>query len=189
MIRKLHSHAAIACSLLMISCMPLAHAAEDELGFVFEADLEFGGDELATFSFEDGSTQDIKTGQGVTLALGGHYRRANSPFSLRGTVGYKYVTTKASNADVNIGRTVIEVVGNYLWDNGWWIGGGITLHSSIEFDADGFGPDLRFDDAIGPTIEAGWRWIALTYTKLDYKDEFGGKWDASSVGLKLTSKF
>ena len=189
MIRKFHSHAAVACSLLMFSCMPLAHAAEDGLGFVFEADLEFGGDDLATLSFTDGSTQDVKAGQGVTLALGGHYRWADSPFSMRGTVGYKYVTTAASNADISVGRTVIEVVGNYLWDNGWWIGGGITHHSSIKFDADGFGPNINFDDATGPTFEAGWRWIALCYTKLDYKDEFGGKWDASSVGLKLTSKF
>ena len=132
MIRKFPAHTAVACFLLMFSCMPLAHAADAGLGFVFEADLEFGGDDLATLNFTDGSTQDV---------------------------------------------------------NGWWIGGGITHHSSIKFDADGFGPNINFDDATGPTFEAGWRWIALSYTKLDYKDEFGGKWDASSVGLKLTSKF
>lgn len=177
------------CSLLMLGGLSQAHADNEGLGFTFEADLEYGGDDLATFEFDDGSTQDIKTGQGITLALGGHYRAAESPFSVRGTVGYKYVTTKASNADISISRTVLEVVGNYLWDNGWWVGGGITHHSGIKFDADGFGPDVDFDDATGPTLEVGWRWIALTYTNLDYKDEFGGEWDASNFGLKLTSKF
>ena len=189
MIYKVSPRAAIACSLLMLSCMPLAHAENDGWGFVLEADLEYGGDDLITVDFTDGSSQEIKAGQGVTLALGGHYRPVDSPFSVRSTLGYKYVTTKASNADISIGRTVIELVGNYLWDNGWWIGGGITHHSSIKFDADGFGRDVSFDDATGPTLEAGWRWIALSYTMLDYKGEFGGEWDASSVGLKLTSKF
>lgn len=189
MIREVRPRAAIACSLLMLCCMPSAYAENDGLGFVFEADLEYGGDDLGTVDFTDGSSQDIKAGQGVTLALGGHYRAHESPFSVRGTVGYKYVTTKADNSDIYVGRTVIELAGNYLWPNGWWIGGGITHHSSIKFDADGFGPDVKFDDATGPTLEAGWRWIALSYTKLDYKDEFGGEWDASSVGLKFTSKF
>jgi hypothetical protein len=191
MTRKLSPRATIACSLLALSCMSTAHAEKDNegLGFAIEADLEYGGDDLATLEFTDGSSQDIKAGQGVTIALGGHYRAAESPFSVRGTVGYKYVTTQASNADISVGRTVFEVVGNYLWDSGWWIGGGITHHSSIKFDADGFGPDVKFDDATGPTVEVGWRWIALSYTKLDYKDPFGGEWDASSVGLTLTSKF
>ena len=58
MIRKFPAHTAVACSLLMFSCMPLAYAPG--LGFVFEADLEFGGDDLATLNFTDGSTQDVK---------------------------------------------------------------------------------------------------------------------------------
>ena len=189
MIRRLSPHAAVACSLLAVSGMAHAEKDNEGLGFAIEADLEYGGDDLATLEFTDGSSQDIKAGQGVTIALGGHYRAAESPFSVRGTVGYKYVTTKASNADISVGRTVIEFVGNYLWDNGWWVGGGITHHSSIKFDADGYARNVNFDDATGPTLEVGWRWIALTYTDLDYKDPNGGKWDASSVGLKLTNKF
>jgi hypothetical protein len=38
-------------------------------------------------------------------------------------------------------------------------------------------------------VELGWRWIALSYTQLDYTDEYGGNWDASSFGLTLISKF
>jgi hypothetical protein len=189
MIRKLSPRAAIACSLLAVSCLSTAHAENEGLAFTIEADLEYGGDDLATLEFTDGSSQDIKAGQGVTVALGGHYRAVESPFSVRGTVGYKYVTTQASNADISVSRTVFEFVGNYLWDTGWWIGGGLTHHTGIKFDADGYGPNVKFDDATGPTVEVGWRWIALSYTNLDYKDPFGGKWDASSVGLTLTSKF
>lgn len=190
MLRRLPARGAALCSLLMLGCLPQAHAENATgLGFVFEGDLEYGGDDIATLEFVDGSSQDIKTGQGVTLALGGHYRAAGSPFSMRGTIGYKYVTTKASNADISIGRTVFELVGNYLFANDWWVAAGLTHHSGIKFDGDGFAPDIDFKDATGPTLEVGWRWIALSYTNLEYKGKYGGEADASSVGLTLVSKF
>jgi hypothetical protein len=180
------------------ACLPLvsslllgaqSSAADNKgLGFVFEGDLEYGGDRVATVSYTDGSDQDVLAGQGVSLALGAHYR-GDSPFSVRGTVGYKYVTTAASNADISLSRVVFEVLGNYAWPNGWWAGAGITHHTNIRFKGDGFGPDIDFDDATGPTIELGWRWIALSYTNLEYTTDFGGKVDASSVGLTLVSKF
>lgn len=186
---KFPARGAGLCSLLMLGGWSQAQAQDSGLGFVFEGDLEYGGDDVATVSFTDGTSQHVKLGQGATLAVGGHYRAAGSPFSVRGTIGYKYVTTKATNADIHVGRIVTEVVGNYLWPNDWWVGAGITHHSGITYDADGFGPDLGFDDATGPTVEMGWRWIALSYTNLEYKDEFGDDWDASSFGLKVTSKF
>jgi len=168
-----------------------AQAENTGFGFVFEGDLEYGGDEIATLEFVDGSSQDVKTGQGITLALGGHYRADGSPFSVRGTVGYKYVTTKASNADISIGRTVLEVVGNYLFANDWWVAAGLTHHTGIKFDGDDFSPDIDFKATTGPTVEVGWRWIALSYTKLEYKPKHGteAEADASSFGLTLISKF
>lgn len=190
----LRKHSAIY-AVAMLACSPALVAAETtdsfkKFGFTFEADLEYGGDDIATVNFTDGSSQHVKTGQGLTLALGGHYRAAeSSPFSVRATVGYKFVTTAAENADIGIDRKVVEVVGNYRWPSNWWVGAGLTHHAGIEFDGDGFGPDVDFDDATGFTVEAGWKWIALSYTGMDYTDEFGGDWDASSVGITLTTKF
>ncbi len=186
-----HSASRWTCLALLLAT-GITHAAGRAQGFgvAFECDLEYGGDDIATVEFTDGSGQHVKTAQGVTAAIGGQYRAsADSPFSVRGTVGYKYVTTAASNADIHIGRVVYELVGGYVWDSGWRLGAGITHHSNIKFDADGFGQDVRFDDATGPTVELGWRWIALSYTQLDYTDEYGGNWDASSFGLTLISKF
>lgn len=181
-----------AFTLLAVFGTAPAYAADTPdnvgLGVIFEADLEFGGDDLATVSFTDGSSQDIAAGQGLSVAMGAHYR-GTSPFSVRGTVGYKYVTTAATNADISLGRMVFEVAGNYLWPSDWWLGVGLTHHTGIEFNGDGFGPDVDFEDATGPTVELGWRWIALSYTKMEYTDEFGGDWDASSLGLTFTSKF
>src|SRR5262245_7574586 len=97
--------------------------AEDspQFGFTPEADLEFGGDDFATVSFEDGDSQDISLGQGLTLALGGQYKPAEfSPFAVRATVGYKFVTTSATNADIGITRIVYEVVGSYRLASDFW---------------------------------------------------------------------
>lgn len=167
----------------------IVHAEEPvstgpKLGFVLGIDGEFGGDDVATVSFTDGSTQDVEAGQGLTLATGGYFKPDEaSPWSVRATVGYKFVTTEASNADIGIERIVAEMVAQYTWSTGFWVGFGGVHHSSIEFDADGFGPEVNFDDATGYTAEVGWKWFGVTWTDLEYEDEFGFEYDASSVGL------
>lgn len=183
----------LACALLGGLAGPAVAAADDagaKFGFLVGADLEYGGDDIITLSFTDGSDQDIKAGQGATLAVGGYFKpRAASAFSVRGTVGYKFVTTAASNADIGIDRIVYELVGDYEWPSGFWVGAGLTQHTGIKLDGDGFGPDVDFDDATGITAELGWKWIGLTYTQIEYEDEFGGKWDADSVGLSFIWRF
>jgi hypothetical protein len=182
---------ALACVVLGGLAQP-AWAADSSarFGFLVEADIEYGGDDIITVSFTDGTDQDIKAGQGATVAAGGYFKpHESSPFSVRGTVGYKFVTTAASNADIGIDRTVFELVGNYEWPSGFWLGAGLTQHTGIELDGDGFGPNVDFDDATGFTAEVGWKWLSLSYTAIDYKDEFGGEWDAGSVGLALAWRF
>jgi hypothetical protein len=179
------------CALaLVLGCLVQPALADAKFGFLVEGDLEYGGDDIVTVDFEDGSSQDIKAGQGGTVAVGGYFKpEADSPFSVRATVGYKFVMSAAKNADIGIDRMVYEIVGDYAWPSGWRVGAGITQHTNIKFDADGFGQNVEFDDATGVTAEFGWRWITLSYTAIDYKDEFGGKWDAGSLGLALAWRF
>lgn len=167
---------------------PQGPAPTAGFGFVLEGVAEFGGDEVATVYFEDGDDQDVKTGQGVTAAVGGHYRTAGfSYWDFRATGGYKYVTTKADNADINISRLVWEVAADYVFPNKWWLGGGITHHSGIELDGDGYFEDVEFDDATGYTLEAGWSFIGVSYTGMDYK-AYGETVDASNFGVFLIWK-
>jgi hypothetical protein len=191
MVRRFPARGVALCSLLLVGGLSQAHADAYNvgLGFAAEVDFEYGGDNIATLEFEDGSGQHVKTGSGITVALGAHYRADESPFSVRTTFGYKYQTTQASNADIDVGRFVIEAVGNYLFENDWWVGAGVTHHTGIKFDGDDFVDNIDFKDATGPTVEVGWRWFALSYTNLDYKGKFGGEADASSFGLTITSAF
>jgi hypothetical protein len=106
--------------------------SDRKFGFLIEGAIEYGGDDIVTVNFKDGSSQNIKAGQGGTLAIGGYFKPdRSSPFSVRATLGYKFVTTAASNADIRIDRMVYELVGDYAWPNGWFVGGGLARHSSI----------------------------------------------------------
>lgn len=177
-----------------VASAPVAPVQRDELfvGFVTEVALEFGGDTIATVGFDDQSTQDIKAGQGFTFSLGGLVRsgRTHGP-SLRGTIGYKYVGTKDDDSSIDLTRIAGELVGGWLFPSGLWLGAGPVYHTAIEFDQGRFGPPVEFDDAIGGTVELGWRWVALTYTAIDYSVEDADdiEFDAGNVGLMFSYAF
>jgi len=155
-------------------------------GFALDLSIEYGGDEVAETFFTNGESQKMLAGQGGTLAIGGIFRpRAASPFSLRGTVGIKYVTTAADNADIKMTRIPLEFVGSYGFPNGARVGAGLVHHASIRFDADGLGPNVDFDPATGATLEVGYKAIALTYTIMNYRDELGNDFNAGNFGLQL----
>ncbi len=162
------------------------HASSD-FGFVGELDLEFGGDAIATVSFTNGSSQDVDAGQGGNFALGMHYRPAAWDVDFVATIGYKFVTTAASNADIGIDRTVLQVIALYDPKDSWWIGGGPVWHNGVKFDGDGFGPDIDLGSSTGFTIQAGWKWIGLMYTNMEYTAQVARRptVDASAIGVLL----
>jgi hypothetical protein len=163
---------------------PAGAAPAGHLGFVGELVLEFGGDNVARVFFTNGGTQDVKAGQGGTLALGGHYRPATVPIDLVATLGYKFVTTAASNADIGITRVVIQAVGLYDPTGEWFVGGGPVLHTATKFDGGGLISDVNFDPSIGLTLQAGYKWIGLTGTFMTYKAG-GASVNASAIGLSV----
>jgi len=163
-------------------------------GFLAQMDLDFGGDEVATVYFEDDESQDLKAGQGVAFSVGGYFRPIeSSPFEIEASVGYKYATTQAENADINVSRTLLQLEALYRWPNGFYVGAGLMQHLSPQLDGDDFFEDVRFDDATGLNLEIGWRWISLHYTDISYTNEFldfiGEEVDASHVGLRFTYRF
>lgn len=71
--------------------------------WVLGGGLELGGDRVADFVFTDGSTQTMRAGQGGTGYAGVAFYPAGAPrLGLQGTVGFKYVTTAADNANITL---------------------------------------------------------------------------------------
>ena len=167
-----------------------AAAAKPWVGFVAEAALEFGGDAFATVNFDDGSTQDVRTGQGLTVSVGGQLRPSvDSPLGLRGTVGFKFVGTAADNANIFLTRLPVEVVGTYRLPQDAWVGAGFVHHALTKFWGGGLGPDVDFTGGNGATVEAGWRWLGVSYTSMRYTDDTDAEYDASVFGIFFTSAF
>ncbi len=156
-------------------------------GWLLNLDLDYGGDDLVTVSFEDGDSQNVKAGQGVAFGVGGWYQpMENVPFEIQAAVGYKYVTTAATNADIKVTRTTLQLGGVYRFENDWYVGGSLLQHMSPELDGDGFFEDIEFDDATGFQVEAGWKWIGVHYTKMDYSADGFADADASHFGVRFT---
>lgn len=159
-------------------------------GFLARADIEYGGDDIVSVEFEDGDTQDVKAGQGITVGIGGWFRPvADTPFELQAMLGYKYATTAADNADIKITRTVLRLDGLYRFENDWFATAGIVRHQSPKLDGDDFFPDFEFDDATGFNVGFGWKWISLNYTKIEYSSDLFEDVDASSVGISIAYRF
>lgn len=169
---------------------PLPGDSGNRVGFAVQTDLDYGGDKLATVSFTNGKSQDVRAGQGVTVSGGFHFRPAeNTPFDMQALVGYKYVTTAAKNADITVTRVVLQLLGDYQFDNGVYLGGGVVQHSGTKLDGDGFFRNVDFDDATGFVLQAGWRWVGLHYTNIKYGNAFVKDVDASHFGVRIMYRF
>ena len=174
---------------------PFALTAQDglpprpsTLRFLIESGLEYGGDPLATLYYTNGNEQTMRAGQGAYLAVGGDLQIASAPGLLfRATVGLKYNTTAAENANIRLTRFPVNAMAYYRIADGFRLGAGATTHRGINFKGDDFLPDLRLSSSVGPRFEFGYRWIALTYTNLKYTDGANQAFSASSVGLSVSA--
>jgi hypothetical protein len=194
MIRAVPSIRTIALA-LVCALTPAAASAQQTpvarkgvaLSFVLEGVVEMGGDRFGETVFEDGSRQTMRAGQGGTGAIGLELRPSvTSPLSLRTTAGFKFVTTAADNADITLTRVPLEALASWNFNPDWRVGAGVSHHARIRFSGDDFADDVAFDPATGFTLELGWRWLSLTWTRIDYTDEFGNAYDASSIGVSLS---
>jgi opacity protein-like surface antigen len=159
-------------------------------GFLLQADIDYGGDDVATVYFEDDESQNLKAGQGLGISVGGYFRPiADSSFEIQGSVGYKFSTTAAENADIGMDRTMLQLEALYRWPNGFFLGAGMMHHMSPKLDGDNFFPDIEFDDATGFNAEIGWKWISLHYTNISYGSELFEDVDGSHFGARFTWRF
>jgi hypothetical protein len=180
-------------ALLAVAFSPLSQAqglqSPGHFGPVLEFSGEFGGDNVAEVFYTNGSSQDIKAGQGVTLAAGVHYQPVSVPIDFAATVGYKFVRTEAYDTDLGMDRVVIKVTGTYMLPRYFWVDAGAVWHTDVHLNGAGYIPDVDFNDAVGATVGVGWRWLGLTYTNIHYNSDVTGRVDGSNVGLTFVWKF
>jgi len=158
--------------------------------FLVEGGIEYGGDEILQVFFTNGEDQTMRAGQGGYVALGGELQFSNvKQLMVRTSIGIKYNTTAAENANIRLTRYPVHLTPFWKINNYFRLGVGITTHLSPSLKGDDFVPDVSYTSTAGPRFEFGYRWIALTYTALNYKDESGESFSAGSIGASLSFTF
>lgn len=163
---------------------------QTSIHFLLGAAFEFGGDDLAEVYFTDGSVQKMNAGQGATLFAGGQLRLNKSEkLFLRGSVGIKYLTTKADNAHIRLTRIPLQLSINYMPAKKWRLATGIVSHQAIKLNFDGLGENARFKASHGLQLEAGYSLFALSYTFMKYKDADNTTYNANAIGVIISGVF
>jgi hypothetical protein len=155
--------------------------------FLIEGGIEYGGDEILKVFFTNGEDQTMRAGQGGYVAVGGQLQFSSvKQLMLRASIGIKYNTTAANNANIRLTRLPLNLTPYWKINEDFRLGVGVTTHINPSLKLDGFGPDVAFTSTVGPRFEFGYKWIALTYTAISYEDETGESFSASSIGASIS---
>jgi hypothetical protein len=176
-----------------------ALAVIGEAGVGVGVDLNAGADTLATLQFSDGSTQDIKAGNGLLLTLGGGiilFEQQRHRLEAVLDIGLKYSTMQPSqNADLSFVRVPIELLAFYRNDDAHFrvgAGGAYYPYSSLSGSGAASNLQLDFKPALGAVVEGDFLWgrgyLGIRYTYLSYSVS-GSSTSAAASSLGFTLGF
>jgi hypothetical protein len=120
--------------------------------------FDFGGDELGSVTYSDGSTASVKANNGIVVNIGTLISNGkDSAFSTQVSVGYKSGGPRLWNRDVNWSAIPIEIVEQYNSRN-MRIGAGISyqLNPQLKVNVPTANFTTQYDNAIGLIAQIGW---------------------------------
>lgn len=158
--------------------------------FLIDIGVHYGGDDIATVQFISGDEQEMLAGQGIALAVGGEFTIPNFKYALlRTTIGLKYSTTAADNANIMFLRYPLNLMAFAVPADDIRIGIGATSHLGAVLKGDGFFDDVKYDSSFGPRVEVGYKWVSLIYENITFTDDSGNEYDGSSFGVGFSYTF
>jgi hypothetical protein len=174
-----------------------ALAVTGEAGVGLSVDLNAGADTLATLRFSDGSSQEIKAGNGLLFTLGGGvilFEQQRHRLEAVLDVGVKFSTMQPSqNADLSFVRIPIEALAFYRNDDAHFrvgAGGAYYVHSALSGSGAASNLQLDFNPGLAEIAEADFLWgrgyLGVRYTHLSYTvSGSSASAAANSVGFTL----
>lgn len=184
--------ALVAVATLSLAASP-AHA-QNGLRGAFRMGGDFGGEKIIEFEYEDGSTPDVKAGNGFLITGGGVadlLSRAGHGLEAQVNVGLKYSTIPpADNQEVTWLRFPLEGLLYYRTPKGLRLGGGAAVHMANSIKASGgvVNGSVDFKPTPGLLLQAEYvhrnMSFDLRYTAMEYEISKGGSGTvgASSLG-------
>ncbi|HEY1043627.1 MAG TPA: outer membrane beta-barrel protein [Telluria sp.] len=164
-------------------------AANPASGFV-GLGVTVGGDELATATYTNGHSADIKAGSGVVFTAGLDYAIAPQ-FSIQGSVNFHVDNQTARNGDMRFQRFPVEVIGFYHPNSQWKVGGGVRYVNSAKLSGSGAAAmdDVTFKNTTSAIFETEYLFapnlgVKVRYVKEELElKEWNAKVKANHVGI------
>ena len=173
--------------LVLLPRQAYAQTTPAKLRFLAGVALEFGGESVGEVLFTTGGAQSMYAGQGINLYSGGEVAFGKKEiFRLRGSVGYKYLTTAADNVNIRLRRIPMQLTANIMVTSKIRIGAGVVSHRGIRLKWDGLAPDVDFQVANGLMAEVAYRGIGVSFTPMQYTDQDGNSFNASAFGITFS---
>lgn len=179
--------------LMVAAAVPLACNAAD-VRPVAKAGFDFGGDNLVTAQFTNGSSDSIKANELLYLGVGASVITDSKDIEVEVTLSYKFKNISATNGDIKWTRYPLEALVFYRFPK-YRLGGGLTYHLSPKVSGSGIASNINgnFDDSIGLVLQADYLItqklsVGGRYTSLKYKVG-GASFDSSGVGVTFGMRF
>lgn len=178
--------------------LSLTNPAHAELDFLGVLGLHGGGDVVVTALFTDGSTEEIKAGEFLTLEAGVAWDMGF--LEARVTGGWKYDTITAENGSLDFQRFTGQ--GLLLVAAGdWRFGGGAAYHFNVKLDGRGDASlaEAEFDNALGyvgeidyyftEQVYLGIQYLNIEYDRTSANGQIPQTFDGSSVGVVIAGRW
>ncbi len=200
LIKNLSVLSLLAASTFSFANEPVS-PAEKDVNFGLHFGIGFGGDTLAKFQFDDGSTEEVKAGNGLIFGASVQNRlneAGETPLFAKVAFSYMFDSVNASNGDAKFSRYPLDVL-LLTQSNNISFGGGLTYHlsPSLSVNAPNLNGEVTFDDALGFKIEANFHFskqnfanssLGLEYSSIDYELD-GYSYDGSGINLTYKTVF
>lgn len=168
-----------ALTALAMSAHAQTTGAPANAGFhpVIGMDLTWGGEELMTVQYTDGSSTSLRSGGVLQVGGGFSWQSAEAPVSAQMTVNYHYDMANASNGSATFRRFPIEGLVFYTGTPNWRFGGGVRYVMSPRLSG-GFsgvgGAAVNFKNTWGAVAEVGYQaspnlWLSGRYVYEKYE--------------------
>ncbi len=145
----------LICAALALGAAGAAQAAEDSpIRFLIGGGLTFGGDKLATVSYTNGDSQDLRAGSLVQVYAGIDYRMGTD-VSMQINAGYHVDDTNADNGSLKFSRYPVELLAYFHANDQLRLGGGVRFVSSPKISSSGVvsGNNVQFKNTTGIVLE------------------------------------
>ena len=178
-------------SALLPALLVAGFARAAEVKPVARIGFDFGGDNLTTRSFADGSSGSIRANEGFWIGAGVLVSGSRS-IEAEVTLAYKFASARAASGDVTWTRIPLDALAFYRLPR-FRFGGGLTYHFAPQLQGAGVASNAtaKFDDALGWVLQADYiltpRYIiGARYTDVTYRSggaSFGGKGLGTTIGF------